>query len=286
MGIRRILMGVGMLVVVGVGWDANSELAVTFLDVGQGDAILLEDGGQQVLVDGGEGRVVLERLVEEMPWFDRRIEVLVVSHPQRDHLEGLLYVLERYEVGLVILPELVHDSQLQATWLEMISERKIPVQMARVGQRLKVDRWQMLVLGPLPGEAAEAAARADINNGSVMMRADGCPGGEARCLSVLLTGDAEAPVEQMLVRAVRQEVLNVDVLKAGHHGSKTSTTQALVTAADPELVVISVGADNTFGHPHPSVLQRLSSLSVLRTDEAGSVRLWWAEDSWRVETSM
>lgn len=286
MGIRRILMGVGMLVVVGVGWDANSELAVTFLDVGQGDAILLEDGGQQVLVDGGEGRVVLERLVEEMPWFDRRIEVLVVSHPQRDHLEGLLYVLERYEVGLVILPELVHDSQLQATWLEMISERKIPVQMARVGQRLKVDRWQMLVLGPLPGEAAEAAARADINNGSVMMRADGCPGGEARCLSVLLTGDAEAPVEQMLVRAVSQEVLNVDVLKAGHHGSKTSTTQALVTAADPELVVISVGADNTFGHPHPSVLQRLSSLSVLRTDEAGSVRLWWAEDSWRVETSM
>ena len=109
----RSLVGVGLVVLLLFGglWLRPTD-KVVFLDVGQGDAILLQNGSRQVLVDGGQGAVVLQRLSEEMPWFDRTIEVVVLTHPQRDHMEGLLHVLERYDVGMVLLPAATSESKL------------------------------------------------------------------------------------------------------------------------------------------------------------------------------
>src|SRR5687768_14758076 len=106
-----------LLIIVGGSLVPTPETKVVFLDIGQGDAILLQEGTKQVLIDGGPGRTVLERLGEELPWLDRTIEVVIATHPDRDHLEGLLYVIEQYDVGLVLLPEIPHTTDLQEAWL-------------------------------------------------------------------------------------------------------------------------------------------------------------------------
>ena len=338
---------------------------VVFLDVGQGDAILLQSGTQQVLIDGGPGSTVLQRLSEELPTLDRTLDVLILTHPQRDHIEGLLHVLERYDVSLVLLPNTSHTSQLQDTWLSLIRDRNIPYRFAWTGQHLTIGSLKLSILGPLDTLAARAATKSDINNASTITRADFCPQKSARhnppgdgrsCLSFLLTGDAEKRVEAMLVshytptlspppstpvdessptmsggtdrtgssaeseRASAQvraasihsselvpnvaseiggrgplvggsaatglagqpdhSLLDVDILKAGHHGSNSSTHQPLIDIATPKAAIITVGRDNQFGHPHPAVLERLQSISIFRTDQQGSIAFVYGKTGW------
>ncbi len=255
------------------------EEKVVFLDVGQGDAILLQDSTTQVLIDGGQGMAVLQRLGEEIPWFDRKIEVVILTHPQRDHMEGLLHVLERYEVGLVLLPRVTHTSQLQETWLQMIQDRNIPYRFAWTGQKLTAGDMMFQILGPFNTDAARAASKADLNNASVMTRVD------FHKMSFLLTGDAEKRVETMLVSNTNPNLLDVDILKAGHHGSNSSTHEQLIRAASPHAAVISVGTENKFGHPREEVLNRLGSIPIWRTDYSGSVRFIYDGKQWLAATS-
>lgn len=276
----KILLGLGALIVlVGSSTVAPPVDKVVFLDVGQGDAILLQHETSQILIDGGQGMMVLERLAKEMPWFDRTIDVVISTHPDRDHLEGLLHVLERYNVSLVLLPRVVHTSQLQETWLRKIEEAKIregtEFRFANIGQRLTVGELNVDILGPR-AEAVASAKAGKTNNASVITRVS------MHNMSWLLTGDAEAPIERNLIKTIPAEQLNVTVLKAGHHGSKTSTTAELLTATSPQTVIISVGADNTFGHPHESVLARLKNFRVLRTDQVGSIRFVFENGNWLV----
>lgn len=266
------LMGIGLLHVVPMPQDK-----IVFLDIGQGDSILLQQQTTQVLVDGGPGTAVLERLGEELPWFDRTIEVVVATHPDKDHLEGLLHVLERYDVKLVLLPQIAHTSQLQNEWLAMLQtaleKKEIEYRFAWAGEVLSVGDLKVQVLGPR-ADTIRLAATGKTNNAGVVTRVDM---GE---LSVLLTADNEQRVEDALVRGVSSALLDVDVLKAGHHGSKTSTSQALLDAASPSLVAISVGAKNRYGHPHPTVLARLKDIRTLRTDQSGSIRLTRMGNQW------
>lgn len=266
---------------------ASPQDKVVFLDIGQGDAILLQEGTAQILIDGGAGRTVLTRLGEELPYFDRKIEVVIATHPDRDHLEGLLHVLEKYPVGLVVLPPVPHTSQLQEEWLTRLQAaalaKNVAYRFAAVGQELQVGELKIAVLGPPPASLAVGGPPASptflagkTNNASVITRVD------FGQLSLLLSGDAEVPVEQALVARTAASLLDVNVLKAGHHGSKTSTSQELLAATTPSLVAISVGKDNSFGHPHPSVLARLAAMHtpIVRTDEAGSIRFVWHEHAW------
>ena len=285
-----LLTMVAALSVVGAPEDK-----VVFLDVGQGDAILLQDGTRQVLIDGGPGMTVLTRLGEEMPWFDRRIEVLVLTHPQRDHMEGLLHVLERYEVGMVLLPRAVNTSQMQAEWLKRIIALDIPYRFAWAGQRLTVGDMRIQILNPLDTDASQAAIKSDVNNASVVTRVDFCgddllppPGkslsGPPRgCLSFLLTGDAEKRVETMLVNNTAPEIIRADILKVGHHGSNSSTTEQFLWAVSPSAAVISVGADNKFGHPKKEVLERLDGIPIWRTDKRGTIQFTYLNSQWLVK---
>lgn len=266
-----------VLLLAGVlGLAEGPEDKVVFLDVGQGDAILLQSGTQQVLVDGGPGMGVLQRLGEEMPWFDRRIEVVVLTHPQRDHMEGLLHVLERYEVGMVLLPRAASSTQMQKVWLERIIDKKIPYRFAWSGQELSLGDLKLNIINPFDAPEAEAATRANVNNASVVIRVD------YKEMSFLLTGDIEKRVEKIVMERIDNEVLNVDVLKVGHHGSKSSTMQELIDAVKPQVAVISVGNDNKFGHPHKDVLSRLADIPVMRTDQGGSVRFRLVDGGWFV----
>lgn len=255
---------------------------VVFLDVGQGDAILLQDGTKQVLIDGGQGSMVLQRLGEEMPWFDRSIEVVIATHPDRDHLEGLLHVLERYDVGLVVLPQMPHTSQLQEAWLDQLhaglEQNRIAYRFAEPGQQLQIsDALALTILGPQEVNGVVYAPGNKTNNAAVITRVD------FSGLAWLLTSDAESVVERALVGRSSAD-LDVDILKAGHHGSKTSTTAELLEAATPSAVVISVGADNQYGHPHPTVMERLAPYKIWRTDTMGSIAFTHVSDQWLVSS--
>lgn len=251
---------------------------VVFLDVGQGDAIFIQNGTQQVLIDGGEGTAVLDQLAREMPFWDETIELLIESHPQQDHMEGFLHILESYNVGAVLLPRAASPTQLQEAWLQMLEDQGVPYRFTWTGQQIALANSTIHMLGPLDTTMTRAAARSDINNASTIVRLD------MYDLQFLFTGDAELREEQELVRVYHgSDLLDVDVLKAGHHGSNSSTHMPLLRAATPEISVISVGAGNRFGHPHPATLQRLRDTHLFRTDESGSVRFLYTDGSWFVQ---
>jgi competence protein ComEC len=240
----------------------DGKLHVTFLDVGQGDAIFIQTpSGKQVLIDGGPSETqVLSELGRQMGFWDRTLDLVILTHPDSDHVNGLVGVLERYRVDTVIHRQIEMDSETYAYWLALVEAEGALVYEGQAGLSLTLDEGlEMLVLHPGVGVWESA------NDNSVVTR---LAYGE---VSLLLTGDIEAEVEQELVAT--GAICRSTLLKVPHHGSCSSTTPAFLDAVDPELVVISVGADNRFGHPCDEVLERLEGLPVYRTDEHGAVEV-------------
>ena len=212
---------------------------------------------------------VLAALSKEIPWFDRTIEVVISTHPDRDHLEGLLHVLERYRVRLVLLPRVSHPSQLYGEWLQKLrpgSASELTYRFASRGQRLRAGNVEASLLGP--GRSALALARSGrTNNASVITRVD------LEGLPVLLTGDAERSAEKILIEETSADKLDVIVLKAGHHGSKTSSSPLFVGLVDPSYTVFSRGCDNTYGFPHQETIDTFARFGIptLDTCEEGTI---------------
>lgn len=256
--------------------------AITMLDIGQGDSFLLQDGATQVLIDGGPGSEVLTRLGEEMPFFDRKIDVIIATHYDRDHLEGLLHVVNKYDVGMILMPH--YTATTTATkrqFLQTVIDKHIPYRFGWYGQTLSVGHMQFRIMSPIPGPEWESLSKRASNNASIIMRMDYTPKPGARPLSALFTGDAEGRIEKQLLSSISLSAFDVDILKVGHHGSKTSTTPELVQAASPGVAFISVGASNTYGHPTKEALSRLSASKIFRTDQDGTVSFWFDGTSWR-----
>ncbi|OQY25798.1 MAG: DNA internalization-related competence protein ComEC/Rec2 [Anaerolineaceae bacterium 4572_32.1] len=255
------------VVVWGIGLTLpDGKLHLVFLDVGQGDAIFIESPtGQQILIDGGpDPTVLLARLGEQMPFWDRTLDIVILTHPDADHLTGLVSVLERYRVGHVFESGYTSDSPTYVRWQELLQEKQITVLNAQRGKEATLDGGLALTILH-PGSTLLTGTEADSNNNSIVIR---LVMGE---FSALLTGDIESEVERELLRS--GQALDSTVLKAPHHGADTSSTSAFIQAVNPQVVVISVGQDNHFGHPAPQVLERLAGYSVLRTDERGSIEI-------------
>ncbi len=243
---------------------ASGRLTVTFLDIGQGDAILIEaPEGQRILVDGGpSGEAITAALGRNLPFYDRRIDLVVLTHPQADHLGGLPAVLENYNVRAVLADPVHTDSALYDVWTDSLRAAGVPVTPAERGQSIDLqDDAGLSVLNPAAGVTATDAAA--LNDTSVVLRLT------MGNFSFLLTGDISVQAEAAIVRGGTD--LEADVLKVAHHGSLTSTSPLFLRRVRPLLDVISVGADNRFGHPAPEVLRRLRDDTVLRTDLSGDV---------------
>ena len=272
--LRRWLSGwrlLGMLAFLAiVAWLAlrqlpDGRLHVYFLDVGQGDAILVQTpDGRQILIDGGPNpTALLSEMSAVLPFWDRSLDLVVLTHPDGDHLTGLLAVLDRYQVGRVLDTSQTDAAPLAAAWRERLAKGNIPRTTAQRGMRIPFGDVMLTVLHPSSKPLTGTAS--DDNNNSIVLRIDYGP------TSLLLTGDAESEAEADIIKAGLP--LQADVLKIGHHGSNGSTSAPFLVAVTPSEAVIQVGADNSFGHPAREVLKRLmdARAEILRTDTNGRI---------------
>lgn len=243
----------------------NDSLKVVFLDVGQGDAILIEQRDKQILVDGGpSGKKLLEGLGKYVPFWDRKIDVVIATHPDSDHIAGLVEVLKSYEVGEIIKTDAKSTSDVDKAFRDLISDKKIESQTAEKGLRVKLsDEAQLDIIAPKVGE--DIAQEKDTNSGSVVAK---LAYGENK---FLLTGDF--PIEKDARLIADNPDLGAQVLKVSHHGSKNATSKEFLDAVKPEYAVISVGKGNRYGHPADETVSRLEDAGgrILRTDERGDV---------------
>ena len=284
--LRPLPIGAGLvaiLLTVTVASGPDGMLHITALDIGQGDAILIEaPSGATMLVDGGpDPELTLRRLGAGLPFYARRIDLMVLSHPHQDHVAGLVDVLARFRVGALLHAGIGFENAANDHLMaDAALEPAASVLQARAGQQFLLDpATSVEILYPTEADATAPLPEGDINNGSVVMvvRHAG--------FAALLTGDAEAPVEAMLLE--RGLLPAVDLLKVGHHGSTSSTTPGLLEATRPGIAVISSGAGNEYGHPAPETLATLASrpgIGVFRTDLDGDVEVVTDGRSYRVRT--
>lgn len=239
--------------------DRSGELTFAVLDVGQGDALFIESPlGNQMLLDGGPSRAVLEKLSYVMPFYDRTIDLVGLSHPHRDHMDGLIDVLKRYGVGAIVTSGTSNDIPEHRAFLAAASSTLVLKQ----GDRIDLGGGAMLdVLFPVvPSDEVSP------HQGMLVMKLT------YGSTSFLLTGDMEQSIEAFLSSNLGTS-LRSDVLKAGHHGSDTSSSDALLGVVRPRFAVISVGAGNTYGHPKQEILDRFNEnkVEVHRTDKEGTI---------------
>ena len=236
-------------------------LKVYFLDVGQGDSIFVETpNGNQILIDGGPDNKVIQKLAKVMPFYDHDIDVVIASHPHADHIAGLINVLERYEVKNILQAREGYNSPVVPAWQDAVQGEGANEIEAIAGKIIEFGNGVVLKI-IYPKESLEGQTVKNPNNSSVVMVLD------YKETEILLVGDIEAKVEKELLN----DNIGADILKVGHHGSKTSTTVNFLEKVSPQVAFIEVGSKNKFGHPSPEVIQRLenSGIKYYRTDLDG-----------------
>ncbi len=269
--LTQFLFGVLAIVVISVlsfaevngGLQQKNAVRVWVFDIGQGDAIFIDAPNAQILIDGGPGNAILEKLSRVMlPW-DKQIDAIINTHPHADHVTGLLAVLERYQV------EHIFDSgQQYGTDVFLAFDEGYNPNMLISGSVF--DLGGGAVLRVLYPDAVPEKALKDPNAGSVVMML------EYGQTTMLLTGDIGIYEERLLLERIE----DIDVLKVAHQGSRTSSDLEFLQKANPEHAVISVGK-NSYGHPHSDVVERLQAIgaTIWRTDWHSDVRILMDEEN-------
>lgn len=245
-------------------WQQAS-LKIVFFDVGQGNSVFIEaPNNNQILIDGGPGSQILNKLGETMPFFDRDIDAVILTHPDADHLNGLVDVLKKYKVDKIVEPCIADSSAAYGEWNKLIEEKKIQRICAKFRQKIKLaEDIELNVLYPF--KSLEAANLKNTNDASIVMMFSY---GEAK---ILLTGDAEEKTEYQLINSGIG--LEAQILQVGHHGSKSSSSGNFLKAVNPKTAVIQVGENNRYGHPAQEVLEKLKNIGskIFRADLDGDI---------------
>ena len=260
---------VGIFLALPVFWvtlSAENKLEIAFLDVGQGDASLIKTPfGQNILIDGGADYKVIEELEKELQWWDRAIDLMILTHPHDDHVAGLIFVLERYNVKKILYTGVVHSAPAYLEWLKIVKAKNVPLAI--------IDRPQKIIFGDncffdiiYPRQSLLGKNVSNLNNSSIIAELD------CENKTVLFMGDAEIEVEEELIKT--GDLRSVEILKVGHHGSNTSSHQEFLEMVNPQKAIISSGKNNKFGHPSLRIIKRLERFGaeVLRTDTDGTIR--------------
>lgn len=255
--------------------EKDGLLKVYFFDVGQGDSIFIEaPNGNQVLIDGGPDNSVLSELAKVMPFYDRNIDVVVATHPHADHIFGLIEVLDRFEVANIIEAKDRYVSPVFDKWQEKVGKEGARETEALAGKVIDLGNDVYLrILYPFKSYDGAVLKKPHEANVVTML--------EYKELKILLTGDMEMSVERQLLLDSRN--MSADVLKVGHHGSRTSSSDSFLDTVNPEVAVIQVGK-NSYGHPTQEVLSRVENFGIkyYRTDLDGTVKIVSDGESYRV----
>jgi len=243
--------------------QAEGDIRIHFIDVGQGDAILIESGSHAVLVDGGPSpRLANENILPHIRSLGiTRLDYVISTHPHLDHIGGLPTIMDYLDVGHVLMPNATHTTRAFENFLDAIDNNNIPEPTIPYrGQWFSAGAINFQVVSPGEGDFTN-----NFNNGSIVIRMD------HGSTSVLLTADAEIPAERSMLES--DVNLNADLMLAGHHGSRTSSSQDFVDAINPRYAVISVGEGNRYNHPNQEVLDTFSerNVTVYRTDQLGTI---------------
>jgi competence protein ComEC len=284
--IFSVLAAVVYLFTIFVNDMQRSGFQVYFLDVGQGDAIFIRNSGDvNILVDGGPESIVLSKLGSVLPPWIRKIDIVVLTHPHSDHIQGLIEVLQRYEIKEVWFNSVVYHSDDYNYWLELLADleniRGLEVRAVDTDYSAITKGLQIRVLWPkkaarssnsIEGECGKYMCRDsfndNINNDSIVLLIS------FKDLDILLMGDVEHEVEDELLSDIRH-LDEIEILKAGHHCSRTASGKRFLELLDPDLAICSLGADNKFGHPHEEAIENFDILGIsyLRTDEKGNIAI-------------
>jgi competence protein ComEC len=277
--LAAIILGVFAIIFLGAGFlmlreESSDQLTLAFLDVGQGDAVLISKPRQyDLLIDGGPDPIVLSRLSDILPWYDREIDVIFLTHNHADHYQGLLAVLDKYKVGELIVSALAEP--LPVELLDSLKRHKLSYTKMPAGTQLQLDQTTKLkALWPV----AETPI-ADMNDRSLVLE---LVSGERK---VWLAGDAGVAVEEALLK--NNLVEDVDIFKLSHHGSDTANSEEFLELLRPEWVVAQAGAGNSFGHPNRRIIKRAERVGaqILRNDERGTIVFQTDGREWSYEAS-
>ncbi|MBO5039867.1 MAG: MBL fold metallo-hydrolase [Clostridia bacterium] len=239
----------------------DGDMAVHFLDVGQGDcSLIVLPSGKTVLIDAStndEGDNIIEYLSYQKV---KHIDYFVLTHPHADHIGSAKQIIEALSIGKVVMPDIETNTATFTNLLLAIDKKDIPIHVAKVGDIIKLDNANMKILGPVNKTD-------DLNNMSIVLRLD------YGKTSFMFTGDAEEPSEKDMLEKFSSSEFRADVLKVGHHGASTSSSLEFITVISPKYAVISCGKDNTYGHPHTETIKTLNKLGIkyYRTDKVGNV---------------
>ena len=274
---QKIFLGLTatLLLLNGFAWKEVFALAgprylkVDVLDIGQGDSIFIETpGARRILIDGGPGSAVLGKLATRLPFWEKSLDVVILTHPDADHLNGLLSVLQKYKVNYIIWTGITRDGGGYQKWLELLEKKqKQGSKIVIADSNMKIHVGNVFIDTLNPGGNLQGKFFAKANDTGIVSHLTYGKN------TFLFTADVSSKAEQEMVDAKAN--LASDILKVPHHGSKYSSSEAFLRAVHPKVAVISVGAKNTYGHPTGEVLQRLQKfgIKVLRTDQDGDVEI-------------
>ena len=239
--------------------SVKSELTVEFIDVGQGDSILIMTPNKKtILIDAGESGNY-EKIKDTLYKYNiNKIDAVIATHPHADHIGGMEQIIRNFEIGKIYMPDKIHTSKTFENLLLAIEEKGLEIDIAEAGVKMDLDEALNLTFVSPNGDFA------DLNNTSAVLRLI------YKDTSFLFTGDMEAKAEKLI-----DANIDVDVLKVGHHGSDTSSSKEFLDKASPQIAVISVGKDNKYNHPSSEVIKRLNNIGakILRTDESGNITI-------------
>ena len=247
-----------LVVFLAVGIFLNYEVVeyrprVVFFDIGQGDAILIVDSsGKKFLVDGGDGDYIIYSISDYLHPRDRVIDTVILTHPHQDHLSGIIDILERFEIGEVLYFPVCYNSNLYSYFLGLDEN----LEVINPNYFFPGESFSLDLLFPKEEVQEGCVEYSNINNASIVLKLQTEDG------SMLLTGDAEHEVEDWLMRNYTKNELKTDILKAGHHCSRTASSEKFLRYIEPKYAICCVGEENRFGHPHKEVVENFEKLNI------------------------
>jgi competence protein ComEC len=267
-----ILGTLGIFLLFGFARLPEQNLKVTFLDVGQGDAILIHTPLQQkILIDAGPDANILPAISPELGFFEKKIQLMIVTHPDADHIAGFTEILRRFEVENILFTGVQHPTQWYRDILQQIDQQGIPTILAHTDTDFRFGDVVVDVF--YPHDYFVAVKPADANALSVSTRIT------FGTTAVVLTGDLDLHAEEKVLAT--EQNLSAQIFKLSHHGSRTANSEEFIAAVDPEIVIVSAGVDNKFDHPHAEVIERVADKKILETAKEGNIRFVSDGRKWR-----